>query len=250
MCHSDISRPPLPPIRGAATDEGPLDLTARDGNRFMAYAARPAKPSGRGMVVMPDVRGLHEFYKDLARRFAEVGFEAIAIDYFGRTAKTEDRSEGFDFMTHVKQMTPEGTANDVRAAVEHLRSRDGGGSEAIFTVGFCMGGRSSWQQSAEGHGLAGAIGFYGGQPLSLEPLIPKLEAPLLLLLAGEDHTPAEDFRKFESLLGQAGIEYESHTYPGAPHSFFDRSFKEHAAACEDAWRRILDFTARRTPAAA
>ena len=251
MCHSDISRPPLPPIRGAASDQGPLDLTASDGNRLLAYVARPAKPSGRGMVVMPDVRGLHEFYKDLARRFAEAGFEAIAIDYFGRTASTEDRSEAFDWMTHVKQLTPEGTASDVRAAVEHLRSEAGGKSEAIFTVGFCMGGRASWRQSAEGHGLAGAIGFYGGQPLSLEPVIPKLEAPLLLLLAGQDQaTPADDFRKFEKLLRQAGVEYESHTYPDAPHSFFDRSFKEHAAACEDAWRRILDFTGRLTPAAA
>src|SRR5205807_8580810 len=167
MCYSDEARPPLPPISGAAADQGELTLTAADGNKLAAYFARAEKPTGAGMVVLPDVRGLHEFYKDLARRFAEAGFEAIAIDYFGRTASTEDRSEAFDWMTHVKQLTPEGTASDVRAAVEHLRSEAGGNSEAIFTVGFCMGGRASWRQSAEGHGLAGAIGFYGGQPLTL-----------------------------------------------------------------------------------
>jgi carboxymethylenebutenolidase len=248
MCHSDASRPPLPPIRGAATDDGPLELHAADGNRLQAYAARAQEPSGSGMVVMPDVRGLHQFYKDLAVRFAEAGFQAVAIDYFGRTADTDDRQEGFDWMTHVKQLKPEGVAADVAAGVAHLKGLDRDAPRAIFTVGFCMGGRESWRQSAMGHGLGGVIGFYGGQPKTLIPQVGEMKAPLLMLLAGEDGTPAQDFRDFEAALKDGGVEFESHTYPGAPHSFFDRSFSEHAAACDDAWRRILDFTERHTPA--
>src|SRR5216683_851187 len=86
MCYSDDARPPLPPIGGAAADQGDMTLTAKDGTKFMAYFARASKPTGAGMVVLPDVRGLHHFYKELAQRFAEAGIDAVAIDYFGRTA--------------------------------------------------------------------------------------------------------------------------------------------------------------------
>src|SRR4051812_33819857 len=108
MCHSDDSRPPgsadAVPIRSSQD----LTLTAADGNQLMAFESRAANPSGAGIVVMPDVRGLHQFYKDLAIRFAEVGVDAVAIDYFGRTAETPDRTEAFEFMPHVEKLTPDG----------------------------------------------------------------------------------------------------------------------------------------------
>src|SRR5216683_1211487 len=77
MCYSDDARPPLPPIGGAAADQGDMTLTAKDGTKFMAYFARASKPTGAGMVVLPDVRGLHHFYKELAQRFAEAGSDAV-----------------------------------------------------------------------------------------------------------------------------------------------------------------------------
>ena len=98
MCYSDDARPPLPPIGGAAADQGDMTLTTRDGIEFMAYFARASRPTGAGMVVLPDVRGLHHFYKELAQRFAEAGIDAVAIDYFGRTAGMGDRSESFEYM--------------------------------------------------------------------------------------------------------------------------------------------------------
>jgi carboxymethylenebutenolidase len=183
MCHSDESRPPRPPVEGVVADRYDLRLTASDGAAFMAYAAVPQEPTRRSVVILPDVRGLHAFYKGLAALFAEAGYRAIAIDYFGRTADTDDRSETFDHMSHVEKMTPEALALDVRAAVDRLREADG--TAAIFTVGFCFGGAYSWRQSAEGHGLAGAIGFYGGRPLArVGPAISRMRAPLLMLLAG------------------------------------------------------------------
>jgi len=76
-----------------------------------------------------------------------------------------------------------------------------------------------------------------------------MQAPLLMLLAGVDSTTPREFEQFAQAVRATGVEVESQTYPGAPHSFFDRTFAEHQAACEDAWQRILDFTARLTPAA-
>src|ERR1051326_1113620 len=79
MYHSDASRPLLPQVGGAAADPGDLRLTAADGVSFMAHAARSARPNGAGMVILPDVRGLFTFYKELAVRFAEAGFESVAL---------------------------------------------------------------------------------------------------------------------------------------------------------------------------
>jgi carboxymethylenebutenolidase len=240
MCYSDDARPPLPPIGGAASDQGDFELTAADGNKFMAYFARAAKPTGAGMVVMPDVRGLHHFYKELAQRFAEAGIDAVAIDYFGRTAGIGDRGEGFEFMPHVEKTTPEGLSADVAAAAAHLKSKDGGAVKSVFTVGFCFGGSSSWNMSALVDGLNGDIGFYGRPERSL-PFISKMKAPLLLLVAGADFTPPEAFHDFDKKLTEAKVPHEMHIYEGAPHSFFDRSFAEWKDAGDDAWRRILAF---------
>ena len=240
MCYSDDARPPLPPISGAASDHGEFVITASDGNKLMAYFARAAKPTGVGMVVMPDVRGLHNFYKELAQRFAEAGIDAVAIDYFGRTAGMGDRGEGFEFMPHVEKTTAEGISADVAAAIAHLRSKDGGAVKSVFTVGFCFGGSSSWNQSALNPGLNGCIGFYGRPERSL-PFLSKMKAPLLLLIAGADFTPKEAFVDFEQKLTEAKVPHEMHIYDGAPHSFFDRNFAEWKDACDDAWRRILGF---------
>src|SRR5260221_13809065 len=135
MCYPDAARPPLPPIGGAAADHGEMTLTARDGTKFMAYFARASKPTGAGMIVMPDVRGLHHFYKELAQRFAEAGIDAVAIDYFGRSAGMGDRSDSFEYMPHLEKTTQEMIAMDVAAAIAYLKSKDGGGVEAGFTVG-------------------------------------------------------------------------------------------------------------------
>src|SRR5213075_179523 len=107
MCVDNDSRPPITPIAGGSAGGKELKLTSSDGTKSMAYAARAAKPTGAGMVVIPDVRGLHVYYKELADRFAEVGVDAVAIDFFARTATTEDRGDKFDFMSEVPKTKPE-----------------------------------------------------------------------------------------------------------------------------------------------
>ena len=131
MCYDDDARPPLPPIRGAAADARELTLAAVDGVEVAAYAARAAGEGGPGMIILPDVRGLHPFFEELALRFAEAGVHAIAIDYFSRTAGTGRRPEGFDYEEHVQQTRYPSLTADVKAAAAYLRSADGGAAERI-----------------------------------------------------------------------------------------------------------------------
>ena len=250
MCFELDSLPPIPAIRGAAVSHDDLTLDASDGTRFAAFSATPDEPSGIGVVVLPDVRGLYRFYEELALRFAERGFTAVAIDYFGRTAGVAKRDDEFPYMDHVAQTTPEGIQADVAAAVAHLRSPAGGSCHAVFTVGFCFGGRNSWLAAAGGHGLAGAVGFYGmpgerdGAPGPTQRA-GELEAPILALQAGADEhiTPGHN-AAFEDALTAAGVEHELVTYDGAPHSFFDRRYEEFADASANAWSRVLAFLDR------
>jgi carboxymethylenebutenolidase len=226
---------------GGSTDDADLVLTAADGNRLGAYAVRAATPRGAGIVVMPDVRGLHPFYKELVRQFAGNGIDAIAIDYFGRTAGIGERSDAFDYKTHIPQTRPDHIAADVAAAIDYLHASAGGSVGSVFTVGFCFGGAMSWRQSAAQPGLSGAIGFYG-RPAPVRDSIPHMRAPLLLLIAGADMaTPQEDFVEFDRELTEARIAHQKVVYQGAPHSFFDRSFAQHQEACDDAWRQMLSF---------
>jgi carboxymethylenebutenolidase len=248
MCFELDSLPPIPVISGAAVAHEDLTLTAADGATFAAFFAQPDAAGGAGVVILPDVRGLYRFYEELALRFAERGIAALAIDYFGRTAGVGKRGEDFPYPEHVEQTTPEQVQLDVGAAVAHLRDA---GCRAVFTVGFCFGGRHSWLAAAAGHGLAGSIGFYGRPGIGRDGApgptqrADELAAPILALMGGDDPgIPPEDVAEFERALAAAGVEAEVVVYPGAPHSFFDRKYEAFAQESDDAWRRTLAFVER------
>jgi carboxymethylenebutenolidase len=247
MCFDLDSAPPIPTIAGAAVSHHDLVLEAADGNRFAAFLAEPDEAKGVGIVILPDIRGLYRFYEELALRFAERGYHALAFDYFGRTAGAEKRGEDFEYMPHVQQTATEGLQADIGACVERLRES----CSSIFTVGFCYGGRNSWLAAASGHGLAGAVGFYGrpreGRPEGPGPIdrADEIEAPILGLMGGADEgIPTADVDAFDKALTAARVEHELVIYDGAPHSFFDRKYEEFAEDSEDAWRRTLEFIDR------
>src|SRR5206468_7965319 len=121
MCFELDSLPPVPVIAGAAVSHEDLELEAADGTSFAAFHALPDEPSNVGVVVLPDVRGLYRFYEELALRFAERGYAAIAIDYFGRTAGVAKRGDDFEYMPHVDRTTAAGVQADTAAAVARLR---------------------------------------------------------------------------------------------------------------------------------
>src|SRR4051812_71548 len=162
MCYPPGARPPdlprdLRPISGGAAGADVI-LTSRDGTKFRAYAA-PASSGDIGVVIAPDIRGLHSFYEELADRFAEAGVHAIAFDYFGRTAGTGERGDDFPFRDHVPQTKPETIQQDVAASIEQLKKTTG--AKRVFVLGFCMGGRVAFNASADQPGLSGVVGFYG-----------------------------------------------------------------------------------------
>jgi carboxymethylenebutenolidase len=255
MCFEFDALPPELPegrtiIAGGAAAEA-LTLTAADGNAFAAALAESPEPSGPGVVILPDIRGLYRFYVELAERFAAAGHHAIAFDYFGRTAGAEERGEDFDYKPHVAQTSIEGVQTDLAAAREALAAQTG--ATQFASVGFCFGGSHSfWAGTKPDLGLDAVVGFYGGlapgQMGAIRPDLTKhadrIELPVLGLFGGaDDHITAEHRAAFDSGLEQAGVEHEIVVYPGAPHSFFDRKQEEFAEASADAWGRVLDFLA-------
>lgn len=244
MCYDDNARPPMPPgAHGQAHGED-LVLTAADGNQFAAYLARPAQASHAQIVIYPDIRGLHQFYKELALRFAETGVTALAFDYFGRTAGLTERNDAFEFWPHVQQLTFPGLLADIKASVARLPT-----DKPTFIVGFCMGGSLSILSSTQDLKLAGAIGFYAGLSRQmagsngtvLDESV-HVHNPFLGLFGGADQgIPVEQVQTLDKNLDQSGAQHEIVIYEGAPHSFFDRRATEFADASTDAWKRVQGF---------
>jgi len=254
MCFAFDARPPavpvdlLPPIaRGAGAEV--VELTSGDGSTFSAALAEPPHSPHGGVLIFPDVRGLYPFYCELAERFAQAGHPAIAIDYFGRTAGLGPRYEEFEYRPHVEQLKTPQVQADATAAIAALRERTGVG--AVATVGFCLGGYQSFLAAADLSDLSATVGFYGilaGSRFGAEGPLARageMRCPILGLFGGADQAiPTEQVEQFDSALDASGIDHEIHVYSGAPHSFFDRRFEEHAEASADAWRRMLGFLAQ------
>jgi len=247
MCYEDKDRPPSPPTTRGEAHGRDLELTAPDGNRFAAFLAKPTEPTGAQIVIYPDVRGLHGFYKDLAIRFAEVGVRALALDYFGRTAGLSARDDSFEFMPHVQQLRAPTFFTDALAALDYLRQGESA-TRPIFVVGFCMGGSLSLLSATQDFGLAGVIAFYagmsrdfGGYGTALDRAT-EVKCPVLGLFGGADPgIPTTQVEELDARLDQAGVPHEIVIYPDAPHSFFDRKATDYAEASADAWRRMLTW---------
>lgn len=258
MCFDLDSRPPIEPIAGGALDSGAVVLIGTDGAPFRAFGARPTEPTGAGILVLPDVRGLHRYYEELTLRFAEHGIAALAIDYFGRTAGTDPQPADFDYQPHLAQISWDNVAGDVRTAASYLRSPEGGAPRVVFATGFCLGGRLASDAATLGLGLAGVIPFYGwpvgphrtGTPAPAD-LAAQIECPVLAIYGGADQGISNDIPPiFDAALDRAGVEHRTIVYPGAPHGFFDKKATEYADAAEAAWQETLTFIERGTREAA
>ncbi|MGY1709691.1 dienelactone hydrolase family protein [Geodermatophilus sp. SYSU D00758] len=244
MCHDPGSRPPAPPRSGPVGERGLLTLTAADGTEVAAALAAPYGEPAVGVVVLPDVRGLHPYYVALAERFAEAGLPAVAVDWFGRTAGVPEagtRDQGFDWQEHVPRVTAEGVDADVTAAVSYLRGRTRP-DLPVVVVGFCLGGSHAWRLAGGDVDLAACIGLYGRPALVGDVVATR---PTLLVVAGADAaTPVEEQLELAGRLRAGGAEVEAAVYDGAPHSFFDRAHGDWAEACADVWRRVLALADR------
>jgi carboxymethylenebutenolidase len=253
MCFDADSHPPIDPIAGGALDHGSVILHPEDGSEMRAFQAVPAQPTGAGILILPDVRGLHPFFEELALRFAERGVAAVAIDYFSRTAGTGARDGDFDYGPHLAQTSWEGLSADVKAGAAQLRSIQPS-PRSIFVTGFCMGGRLASDATTLGLGLAGAIPFYGwpvgphrsGMPAPAD-LAAEIECPILCIYGGADQGITAQVRdEYDEALDRARVEHRTLVYDGAPHSFFDRKAEEFQGASDAAWDETLSFIRKHT----
>ena len=246
MCFDTDALPPDPARTGMLEASERTTFTADDGNRMAAMIARTREPASAGIVILPDVRGLYRYYERLAEHVADAGVHAAVIDPYGRTAGAEQREDGFDHQPHRAATTDDGLRADVRAAAGSLRAL---GATAVVSMGFCFGGRASLMQASQ-ESVDGVIAFYGppagregDQRSAIEEAREGLvRVPVLGLYGGADRgIPQDDVDAYDQALEAAGIEHRIVVYPGAPHSFFDRTMTEHAEACRDAWARVLGF---------
>jgi carboxymethylenebutenolidase len=246
MCFDRDALPPDPARTGMLSGSEATVLVADDGNHFAATVARTTEPASAGVVIVPDVRGLHRYYERLAEHLADAGVHAVAIDPYGRTAGAEHRDDDFDYQPHRAAVRDEGVRADVRAAAGMLR---GNGATRAISIGFCFGGRASLMQASQ-EGIDGVIAFYGpptqraegGRSPLDEAQAGAVRAPVLGLYGGGDRgIPVADVESYDRALDEAGVEHRIVVYPDAPHSFFDRKMTEHAEICRDAWASVLGF---------
>lgn len=253
MCQEPDDHPPVAPAQGLLDRVERHTLTAADGAELAATSARTRREGAPGIVIVPDVRGLHPFYERLAEQFAEAGVRALAVDQYARTAGAQWRDASFAYGPLVAAAA--GTVRlDVAAAVAALREE---GAARVFVTGFCFGGRAALLSAAE-DGVDGAIGFYGwpvtpgADGASPESVAREggLRAPVLAIFGEADEgIPPHDVARYADALAGAGVAHEVRVYPDAPHGFFDRKRTEFAEHCADAWGRTLAFVERGAPPA-
>ncbi len=228
----------------------------RAGDVLRAYAARPDGPGPMpGLVLIPDVRGLGEHYRDVARRFADEGFYALAIDLYSREGAHElpDMPSVFRWM---RALPDTRVLSDLAAAVAHLARREEVDPNAVGITGFCMGGQYALMAACTVPGVAACVSWYGMlryaetdaiKPASPLDLAPELRCPYLGLFGEEDaFIPNADVAELRAILAREGKVYEIVTYPGAGHAFFNdtRADAYRPAVAADAWSRALAFLRR------
>lgn len=230
-----------------------------EADRLQAYAARP-KGSGPfpAVIVIHDVRGLFEHYRDITRRFAREGFFALAIDLYSREGAPElpDMAAVFRWM---RQVPDRRVLGDVRAAVEYLQSLPDVRPNAIGVTGFCMGGQYALMAACAEKRIAACVSWYGMlryaetdavKPASPLEMVSDLGCPYLGLFGAEDAIiPLADVEELRVNLVRYGKTFDVVTYPGAGHAFFNDTrpdaYRDGAAA--DAWPRALAWFRQHLP---
>ena len=232
---------------------GTIRLTGADGDEIPGYLARPGGQERRGgVVVIHHLPGYDRATKEIVRRFAELGYDAICPNLHWREAPGAAPDDAAAAVRAAGGVPDARLLGDVGGAIAYLRAVPTSNGR-VGVIGYCSGGRQSVLVACS-LDVDAAVDCYGafviGTPpasmSSVEPIagrLPDLRAPLLGLFGNEDvnPTPAE-VDELERILKENGKQYEFHRYDGAGHAFFavDRPAYRVAAA-NDGWERITDF---------
>ena len=210
-----------------------------NGGTTPGYLALP-DGSGPGVVVLQEWWGLNDDIMEIADRFAQAGFVALAPDmYHGNVASEPD-----DARKYAMELQLDQAARDLSGAVDYLLAQEKVLPKKVGSVGFCMGGALSLYLATLRDTNA-AVTYYGA-PRYDEFSPEKVKAPVLAHFAGEDPDTTQRGQEQVQKMKAAGKRAEVHVYPGAHHSFFNKTRPEahNAEAAEESWRRTLQFFKR------
>jgi carboxymethylenebutenolidase len=233
-----------------------ITISAAGGDEIEAYLARPATSASRGgVVVIHHLPGYDRATKEITRRFAELGYDAICPNLHWREAPGADPSDAAAAVRAAGGVPDDRLLGDVAGAAAHLRNLAESNGK-VGVIGYCSGGRQS-VLAACNTDLDAAVDCYGafvtGTPPADYPIkitnlvdqLPRLRCPLLGLFGKEDKFPSQDqVAELDRILTANGKQHEFHSYDDAGHGFFavDRpSYR--VAAANDGWQRIADFYA-------
>jgi len=231
-----------------------VTIAGTGGDPIEAYAARPLTPGPvGGVVVIHHMPGYDESTKEITRRFAAEGYNAVMPNLYYREAPDASPDDAAAVARSRGGVPDDRLVGDVAGAAAYLRGLTNANGK-VGVIGHCSGGRQSFL-SAISLPLDAAVDCYGafvvgnppdGMPLKVGPLVdrtPSLNCPLLGLFGADDQYPSpEQVAVLEQALKSAGKTYEFHSYEGAGHAFFsvDRpAYRPEAAV--DGWKRILDW---------
>jgi carboxymethylenebutenolidase len=235
----DESQPTVP--SGLETKDnlttGIVEYPDADGETLMGYLAYQAEAEAKpAVVVIQEWWGLNDHIKDLAHRFANEGFVALAPDlYHGAVATEPDEARKL-----VMELSMPEAVKEIQQAITFLLAQDYVRGDKVGIVGFCMGGGLVLQTALQEDNLAGGVVFYGS------PLDPdeaeQVKAPILTFIGTADQIPVSGVEAMHASFDKAGIENEFHVYEGAQHAFFnDTRASYNEAAATDAWPRTLTW---------
>ncbi|MDQ3027704.1 MAG: dienelactone hydrolase family protein [Pseudomonadota bacterium] len=230
-------------------EAGEVAIPVRDGT-IAAFRAMPAGGKNLPTVVLVhEIWSVHEYFKDLCRRLAKLGYLAVAPDLFGRQGDV-DRSEIEAVRAVVAKVPDAQVMSDLDAAVQWA-SQNGGNPDKLGVTGFCWGGRITWLYAAHNPRVKAGVAWYGPVAKPATPLQPKhpvdiaaqLEVPVLGLYGGADAgIPNDTVEKMQAALKTAGKPSRIHLYPDTPHAFhadYRPSYRKEAA--DDGWKRMLEW---------
>lgn len=222
---------------------GPMVMFKSAAGEGSGYLAVPSKDTGKhpAVIVIQEWWGVNDWVKDQAKRFADQGYVALAVDlYRGKIAATQD--EAHELMRGLPQ---DRAMADMKGAFDYLASRRDVDKKRIGVIGWCMGGGYALMLATQEPRLAAGVVNYGH--LMTDPkTISTIKVPLLGNFGAEDRgIPAADVRELESALKKAGKSADFKVYPGAGHAFMNPNNKTGyvEAAASDAWKRIDGFFA-------
>ncbi len=218
-----------------------------------AYLARPAAEGAYPVViVVSEVFGIHEYIRDVCRRLAQLGYVALAPDFFARAGDPSGLTDFAEILKIVATATDDQVMGDVAAAMAFLSARPYARTEAAAITGFCWGGNITWQASQKLNLFKAGVAWYGrlarpadapadGRQWPVD-LAGQISAPVLGLYAGRDQgIPLEHVEQMRAALAAAGkTDSQIIVYPEAQHGFHaDYRSAYDAAAAKDGWARML-----------